>query len=73
MRVFVRNCRTGLYFANGGRWVGGRETCAQFTNPKSAIDCAAGAGLDDFELVLTHDMPRYEVVLSPGALSLPRN
>jgi hypothetical protein len=59
-----------MYFAEGGRWVGGREVCTHFQTPKSAIECAVAQGLDNFELILAHDKPRYEVVLTPEALGV---
>jgi hypothetical protein len=65
MSVFLRSGRTGMYFVAAGCWVGNRESCTQFSSPKSALDCAAVERLANFEVVVSYDNPRYELVLKP--------
>jgi hypothetical protein len=67
--VFLRSGETGLYFAGAGGWIPRRDGCTQFPNPKSAFECATGEGLRDFEVVLSYDSPRYEVVLTSEVLN----
>ncbi len=65
MSIFLRSGETGMYFADGGCWVGDRENCKRFPNPRSAFDCAAVEGLSNFEVVVSRESPRYEMVLTP--------
>jgi hypothetical protein len=63
MRILLRDKRTSLYYAGGGRWTEDRTTAQAFANGDALIDEALLQGLQEAEIVYAFEDPAYDLTV----------
>jgi hypothetical protein len=72
MRILLRDARTGLYFRGPGEWTAEIDRAQNFRHSAEAMDQARVGSVQDAEVVLAFEEPRYTVALPvPGAIPTP--
>jgi len=67
MRILLRDLDTGLYFREPEQWTAETERAQTFRHSAEAMDLARAEKVQNAEVVLAFEEPRYSV-----ALPLPR-
>ncbi len=63
MRVLLRHVKTGRYYQNPGNWTARAEEALCFSNTIQALSRVAELKLDEVEILLAFDDPRYNIRL----------
>ena len=63
MKVLLRNCRAGLYYAGRKHWVGKPEAAADLMTIERATELSADENFDQMEILVDYDDPSCELVL----------
>jgi hypothetical protein len=73
MKVFLRNTQTGCFFQEPHGWTPEQEVAHDLANLPRAVDLIFAARLENVEILLCHDDPRYDLVLSASSSPFRRN
>jgi len=63
MKVFLRNTVTGNYYQGPSQWTADPEKALDLKQMSQAVELAFGARLEDVEVLLCYDDPRYNIVM----------
>jgi hypothetical protein len=76
MRVFLRSTQTGWYYEGPSKWTPKQEAAQDLAQTARAVELIFKAHLENVEILLSYDEPRYDLVLpvppSPAAPRQPR-
>ena len=63
MKVFIRDTQTGWYFQEPSKWAPEQEAAQDLAQVARAVELIFEAHLDNVEILLCYDDPRYDLVL----------
>ena len=63
MKVFLRNILTGAYYQGPSKWTCSRQKAVDLGQAAWAVERVFQEHLQDVEILLCYDEPRYDVVL----------
>jgi hypothetical protein len=63
VKVLLRNCRAGLYYAGRKHWVGRPEAAADLMTIERATELSADENFDQMEILVDYDDPACEFVI----------
>jgi hypothetical protein len=63
MKVFLRSIQTGRYYAGPSKWTLERQAAQDLTQTARAVELIFETHLEDVEILLCYDNPRYDLVL----------
>ena len=63
MRVYLRNTKTGQYYASGHQWVSERWQALDLGDIERAAQVAFGEAVVDAEVILRYDEPTCQLAL----------
>jgi hypothetical protein len=63
MKVFLRNTQTGWYYQEPSKWAPAQEAAQNLAQVARAVELIFAAHLDNVEILLCYDDPRYDLVL----------
>jgi hypothetical protein len=63
MKVFIRNTQTGWYYQESSKWTPSPEDACDVGHVARAIERIFEAHLENVEILLSYDEPRYDLVL----------
>jgi hypothetical protein len=63
VKVLLRSCQAGLYYAGRKHWVGKPEAAADLMTIERATELSADENFDQMEILVDYDDPGCEVVL----------
>ena len=63
MKVFIRDTQTGWYFQEPSKWTPEQEAAQDLAQVARAVELIFEAHLDNVEILLCYDDPRYDLVL----------
>jgi hypothetical protein len=63
MKVFIRDTQTGWYFQEPSRWAPEQEAAQDLAQVTRAVELIFEAHLENVEILLCYDDPRYDLVL----------
>ena len=79
MKVFLRNTQTGWYYQGPAKWTPEQEAAEDLAQVAHAVERIFKAHLENVEILLSYDDPRYDLVLPvppspsrPDPLSRPQ-
>jgi len=64
MKVFLRDTQTGWYFKEPSKWVPKQEEAQDLAQVARAVELIFEAHLENVEILLCYDDPRYDLVLA---------
>jgi hypothetical protein len=64
MKVFIRNTQTGWYFQEPSKWTPDQGAACDLGQVARAVERIFEAHLENVEILLSYDEPRYDLVLS---------
>ena len=77
MKVFLRNTQTGWFYQEPSRWTPEQESALDHAQVARAVELIFSAHLENVEILLCYDDPRYDLVLpvppSPSRSDVPRH
>ena len=63
MKVFLRNTQNGWYYQGPSKWTPKQETAEDLAQVARAVERIFEAHLENVEILLSYDDPRYDLVL----------
>ena len=63
MKVFVRDTQTGWYYQGPSKWTPKQEAAEDLAQVARAVELIFEAHLENVEILLSYDDPRYDLVL----------
>jgi hypothetical protein len=63
MKVFIRDTQTGWYFQEPSKWAPKQEAAQDLAQVARAVELIFEAHLENVEILLCYDDPRYDLVL----------
>jgi hypothetical protein len=63
MKVFLRNTQTGWYYQEPSKWTPAQEEALDLAQVARAVERIFEAHLQDVEILLCYDDPRYDLIL----------
>ena len=63
MKVFIRNTQTGWYFQEPSGWIPDQGAACDLGQVARAVERIFEAHLENVEILLSYDEPRYDLVL----------
>jgi hypothetical protein len=63
MKVFIRNTQTGWYYQEPSKWTPEQEAACDLGQVARAVERIFEAHLDNVEILLSYDEPRYDLIL----------
>jgi hypothetical protein len=63
MKVFIRNTQTGWYYQEPSRWIPDQAAACDLGQVARAVERIFEAHLENVEILLSYDEPRYDLVL----------
>jgi hypothetical protein len=63
MKVFLRNTQTGWYYQEPSKWTPAQEEALDLAQVARAVERIFEAHLENMEILLCYDDPRYDLVL----------
>ena len=63
MRVLLRNTRTNQYYQSPARWTADEQEALDLKQTSRAVELVFDARLENVELLLCYEDPRYNIVL----------
>ena len=63
MKVFIRNTQTGWYFQEPSKWTPDQGAACNLGQVARAVERIFEAHLENVEILLSYDEPRYDLVL----------
>ena len=76
MKVFIRKTKTGWYYQEPSKWTPDQGAAYDLRQVARAVERIFEAQLEDVEILLSYDEPRYDLVLpvppSPSRRDPPR-
>ena len=63
VKVLLRNCRAGLYYAGRKHWVGKPDAAADLMTIEHATELSADENFDQMEILLDYGDPACELVI----------
>jgi len=63
MKVFLRNTQTGWYYQGPSKWTSQQEEAEDLAQVARAVERIFEAHLENVEILLCYDDPRYDLVL----------
>ena len=64
MKVYLRDTRTGRYYQGPSLWTPQKEAAHDFEQSTRAVERVFEAHLENVEILLCYDDPRYDLVLA---------
>jgi hypothetical protein len=64
MKVFIRNTQTGWYYQEPSKWTPDQGAACDLQQVARAVERIFEAHLENVEILLSYDEPRYDLVLS---------
>jgi hypothetical protein len=76
MKVFIRRTKNGWYYQEPAKWTPDQKEAHDLKQVARAVEKIFQDRLEDVEILLSYDEPRYDLVLpvptSPSRLAPPR-
>ena len=72
MKVFLRNTLSGDYYQGPSQWTADQQEALDLKQMSRAIELAFGSHLENVEVLLCYDDPRYNIIL-PVSASRPKS
>ena len=76
MKVFIRSTKNGWYYQEPAKWTPDQRAAYDLKQVARAVERIFQDRLEDIEILLSYDEPRYDLVLpvptSPSRLAPPR-
>ncbi len=76
MKVFIRSTKTGWYYQEPAKWTADQKAAHDLEQVARAVERIFQDHLEDVEILLSYDEPRYDLVLpvppSPSRSAPPR-
>ena len=72
VKVLLRSCRAGLYYAGRKHWVARPEAAADLLTIEHATDLSADENFDQMEILVNYGDPSCDLVLPLNRRSAPR-
>ncbi|MGO8929417.1 MAG: hypothetical protein ACLQU3_21330 [Limisphaerales bacterium] len=63
MKVFLRNTQTGWFYQEPSKWTHEQEAAQDLAQVARAVELIFAAHLENVEILLCYDDPRYDLVL----------
>jgi hypothetical protein len=63
MKVFIRKTKTGWYYQEPSKWTPDQGAACDLGQVARAVERIFEAQLEDVEILLSYDEPRYDLVL----------
>jgi hypothetical protein len=63
MKVFIRNTQTGWYYQDPSKWTPDLGAASDLGQVARAVERIFEAHLEDVEILLNYDEPRYDLIL----------
>jgi hypothetical protein len=63
MKVFIRNTQTGWYYQGPSKWTSDQGAASDLRQVARAVEQIFKAHLENVEILLSYDEPRYDLVL----------
>ena len=63
MKVFIRNTQTGWFFQEPSKWTPDQREACDLRQVARAVERIFEAHLENVEILLSYDEPRYDLVL----------
>jgi len=63
MKVFLRNTQTGWFYQDPSKWTPEQEAAQDLGQVTRAVELIFSAHLENIEILLCYDDPRYDLVL----------
>ncbi len=63
MKVYIRNTQTGWYYQEPSKWTAEQATACNLGAVARAVELIFEAHLENVEILLCYDDPRYDLVL----------
>jgi hypothetical protein len=63
MKVFLRSTQTGWYYKGPSKWTSQQEVAQDLAQTARAVELIFEAHLENVEILLSYDNPRYDLVL----------
>jgi len=63
MKVFIRDARTGWYYQEPSKWTPDQGAACDLAQVARAVERIFEAHLENVEIFLSYDEPRYDLVL----------
>jgi hypothetical protein len=63
MKVFLRSTQTGRYYQGPSQWASGQDSALDLKQVAQAVELIFAAHLENVEILLCYDDPRYDLVL----------
>jgi hypothetical protein len=63
MKVFIRSTKTGWYYQEPSHWTADQQAATDLEQVARAVERVFEAHLEDVEILLSYDEPRYDLVL----------
>ena len=63
MKVFIRNAQTGWYYQEPSKWTPDQGAACDLAQVARAVERIFEAHLENVEILLSYDEPRYDLVL----------
>jgi hypothetical protein len=63
MKVFIRSTKNGWYYQEPSNWTPEQEAASDLEQVARAVERIFQARLEDVEILLSYDEPRYDLVL----------
>jgi hypothetical protein len=63
MKVFLRDTQTGWYFQGPSKWAPDQEAAQDLAQVARAVELIFEAHLENVEILLCYDDPRYDLIL----------
>jgi hypothetical protein len=74
MKVFLRNAQTGWYYQEPSKWTPAQEEALDLAQVARAVERIFEAHLENVEILLCYDDPRYDLILPvPASPSHPES
>ena len=64
MKVFIRNTQNGWYFQEPSKWTPNQGAACDLGQVARAVERLFEARLENVEILLSYDEPKYDLVLS---------
>ena len=63
MKVFLHNTVTGDYYQGPSQWTADQQEALDLKHMSHAIELAFGSRMENVEVLLCYDDPRYNIIL----------
>ena len=71
MKVFLRNTQTGWYYQEPSKWTPDQEEALDLAQVARAVERIFEAHLENVEILLCYDDPRYDLDPACSPIALP--